>query len=231
MLKQDKSIEKLLRQDKKLTPKQKRFCEEFLVDLNATQAAIRAKYSKKSAYSIGEENLKKPKIRNYMRELLTLRCIRTQVTSDKVIEELRKVAFAKKDIKTRDRLKALDILAKHVGLFDKQIREFPEILKVRELPLTYQETLSEQEELARAIFRLLDPRDRESYRKFLERKQRKMKEEKAKRATETDLEAGGNGEDEDRTYGVYELLAEAGNIEGLKSGVQETIDKLFDRWE
>ncbi len=56
-------------QDRKLTEKQKRFCEEYLVDLNATQAAIRAGYSKKSAYSIGEENLKKPKIRNYICEL------------------------------------------------------------------------------------------------------------------------------------------------------------------
>ncbi len=134
MSKQERLIEKLLRQDKKLSPKQKRFCEEYLVDLNATQAAIRAGYSKKSAYSIGEENLKKPKIRNYLCELLTLRCIRTQVTSDKVIKELRKVAFAKKDVTTRDRLKALDILAKHVGLFDKQIREYPKILKERELP-------------------------------------------------------------------------------------------------
>jgi len=64
MSKQDKSIEKLLLQDSKLTPKQKRFCEEFPRDLIATQAAIRAGYSKKSAYSIGEENLKKPKIQN-----------------------------------------------------------------------------------------------------------------------------------------------------------------------
>jgi len=39
------------------TPKQKRFCEEYLVDFNATQAAIRAKYSKKTAYSIGYENI------------------------------------------------------------------------------------------------------------------------------------------------------------------------------
>ncbi|MFX0202741.1 MAG: terminase small subunit, partial [Candidatus Hodarchaeota archaeon] len=145
MSKQDKSIEKLLQQNSKLTERQKRFCREYLVDLNATQAAIRARYSKKSSYSIGEENLKKPKIRNYIRGLLTLRCIRTQVTSDKVIEELRKVVFAKKDVKTRDKLKALDMLAKHVGLFDKQVREFPEILKERELPQTHPDTFSERD--------------------------------------------------------------------------------------
>jgi len=48
--------------EKKLTAKQKRFCDEYLIDLNATQAAIRAGYSKKTAYSIGQENLKKPEI-------------------------------------------------------------------------------------------------------------------------------------------------------------------------
>ncbi len=69
MSKQEKSKDKIPQPDRKLTPKQKRFCEEYVVDFNATQAAIRAGYSKKSAYSIGPENLKKPKIRNYIREL------------------------------------------------------------------------------------------------------------------------------------------------------------------
>lgn len=49
-----------------LTAKQKRFCDEYLVDLNATQAAIRAGYSRKTAYSIGVENLKKPEIKKYI---------------------------------------------------------------------------------------------------------------------------------------------------------------------
>ena len=52
--------------EKKLTAKQQRFCDEYLIDLNATQAAIRAGYSKKTAYSIGQENLKKPVIREYI---------------------------------------------------------------------------------------------------------------------------------------------------------------------
>ena len=47
----------------KLTAKQERFCEEYLIDLNATQAAIRAGYSVESAGSIGSENLTKPEIR------------------------------------------------------------------------------------------------------------------------------------------------------------------------
>ena len=54
----------------KLTDKQKRFCDEYLIDLNATQAAIRAGYSKKTAFIIANENLKKPYIRGYIDERL-----------------------------------------------------------------------------------------------------------------------------------------------------------------
>ncbi len=49
-----------------LTQKENRFCWEYLVDLNATQAAIRVGYSKRSASSIGYENLKKQKIQTYI---------------------------------------------------------------------------------------------------------------------------------------------------------------------
>lgn len=49
-----------------MTAKQQRFCDEYLIDLNATQAAIRAGYSEKTAYSIGNENLKKPEISEYI---------------------------------------------------------------------------------------------------------------------------------------------------------------------
>jgi len=103
-----------------LTPKQKRFCEEYIVDNNATQAAIRAKYSPRSAASIGHENLKKPKIQKYISRLKKARNLRTQVTADRVLEGLAKIAFAKKDKKTGDKLKALSMLGKHVGIFDKQ---------------------------------------------------------------------------------------------------------------
>ena len=50
----------------KLTAKQQRFCDEYLIDLNATQAAIRAGYSEKTARVIGQENLLKPAIQEYI---------------------------------------------------------------------------------------------------------------------------------------------------------------------
>ena len=54
----------------KLTSKQKRFCEEYIIDCNATQAAIRAGYSERTAKSIGQENLTKPDLKKYIAELL-----------------------------------------------------------------------------------------------------------------------------------------------------------------
>lgn len=52
----------------KMTEKQKRFCDEYLIDLNATQAAIRAGYSKKTAQQMGAENLLKPVIKTYIEQ-------------------------------------------------------------------------------------------------------------------------------------------------------------------
>lgn len=78
-----------------MTDKQKRFCEEYLVDLNATQAAIRAGYSAKTAGSIGNEILQKPDIRARIDQMLADQSVRTGVTADRVIRELAKVAFVK----------------------------------------------------------------------------------------------------------------------------------------
>lgn len=77
----------------KLTPKQARFCEEYLVDLNATQAAIRAGYSVESAGSIGSENLTKPEIRARIETAMAERSKRTGINADRVLLELGKVAF------------------------------------------------------------------------------------------------------------------------------------------
>ncbi|CAP41307.1 terminase small subunit [Bordetella petrii] len=77
-----------------LTDKQRRFVEEYLVDLNATQAAIRAGYSKKTAASIGEENLRKPDIAKAIQEAQAARSKRTGITQDHVLRELAKIGFA-----------------------------------------------------------------------------------------------------------------------------------------
>lgn len=77
-----------------LTPKQQRFVEEYLVDLNATQAATRAGYSAKTAYSIGDENLKKPEIAEAIKRAMDARSERTEITADRVLNELAKIGFS-----------------------------------------------------------------------------------------------------------------------------------------
>ena len=72
----------------KLTPKQQRFVEEYLVDLNATQAAIRAGYSVKTAYSIGQENLTKPEILATITKSRIEQSKRTEITQDWVLKKL-----------------------------------------------------------------------------------------------------------------------------------------------
>ncbi len=77
-----------------LTPKQRRFVDEYLIDLNATQAAIRAKYSAKTARQIGEENLSKPDIQAAIAARMKAREARTEITQDMVLKELAKIGFS-----------------------------------------------------------------------------------------------------------------------------------------
>lgn len=143
----------------KLTAKQKRFIEEYLIDLNATQAAIRAGYSPHSARDIGSENLTKPHIRARVEEALAERSKRTGINADRVVRELARIAFVnaadlinfetatiaegaseddtaaiasvrvktiptdagegvEREIRICDKLKALELLGKHLGMFN-----------------------------------------------------------------------------------------------------------------
>ena len=72
----------------KLTDKQKQFVEEYLVDLNATQAAIRAGYSEQTGYSIGQRLLKKVEVQEAIQQAQNKRSERTQITQDEVIRRL-----------------------------------------------------------------------------------------------------------------------------------------------
>lgn len=71
-----------------LTPKQQRFVEEYLIDLNATQAAIRAGYSEKTAYAVGHENLKKHEIAKALSAARGERSQRTEITADYVLSTI-----------------------------------------------------------------------------------------------------------------------------------------------
>lgn len=78
----------------KLTAKQAAFVREYLVDLNATQAAIRAGYSSHRADAIGYENLRKPELARAIQEAMDKRSEKVEITSDRVLTEIGKLAFA-----------------------------------------------------------------------------------------------------------------------------------------
>lgn len=78
-----------------LSDKQKRFVEEYLVDLNATQAAIRAGYSRKTASEIGYQNMSRPEIADAVAAAMQARSERTGITADRVVQELALIGFAR----------------------------------------------------------------------------------------------------------------------------------------
>ena len=120
-----------------VTDKQKRFCDEYLIDLNATQAAIRAGYSKKTAYSIGVENLKKPEIKSYIDEQLKKMQDESIAKADEVLKYLTSVMRGEsrsqvviatplgaervdKPPEEKDKLKAADMLGKYYALYTEK---------------------------------------------------------------------------------------------------------------
>lgn len=101
-----------------LTAKQALFCEEYLIDLNATQAAIRTEYSEKTANEQGARLLANVSVQEKIAELKAERAKRTEMTQDSVIQELAAVARAEvKGVRAVDKLKALELLGKHLGMF------------------------------------------------------------------------------------------------------------------
>lgn len=110
--------------ERSLNARQQRFVEEYLLDLNATQAAVRAGYSKKTAHVIGHENLTKPEIAAAVEAAKAERSKRTEITSDYVLAGLREVAercLQKAPVmvgRGEDRAQAIDEQGRHVWTFD-----------------------------------------------------------------------------------------------------------------
>lgn len=122
-----------------MNARQKRFCDEYLLDCNATQAAIRAGYSPKTAYSIGEENLKKPELKTYIEQQLER--IHNEKTADaqEVLEYLTAVMrgehkeqtlqligegmqkIADIDVSAKERIKAAELIGKRYGMFKENV--------------------------------------------------------------------------------------------------------------
>ena len=106
----------------KMTAKQKRFCDEYLIDCNATQAAIRAGYSPKTAQAIGSENLKKPVVKKYIDEHLTISHNDAVMSAEEVLMRLTEIARDKKE-RAGNTLKALELLGKRHKLFVDRVEQ------------------------------------------------------------------------------------------------------------
>ena len=130
-----------------LTPKQQRFVDEYLIDLNATQAAIRAGYSERTAKSIGQENLTKPDIQKAIQEAQNKLTERTEITQEYVLKNIQSVierCMQQEAVLARDgspllvegpegdlvplfefketgALKGLELLGKHLGMFKDRV--------------------------------------------------------------------------------------------------------------
>lgn len=87
-----KEVKKINTRREKLTPKQAKFVIEYLIDMNATQAAIRAGYSEDTAGQMGHENLKKPEIYESIQKQMDYRAERTLITADYVLSSMKEVA-------------------------------------------------------------------------------------------------------------------------------------------
>jgi phage terminase small subunit len=139
--------------EKSLTAKQEAFCQEYLIDLNATQAAIRAGYKADNAKQMGTENLSKPIIADRIAELKAERSNRTLVTADYVINGLLEVhQRCMQSEAVTERVdgqqqetgefkfehsganKSLELLGKHLGIFTDK-------LDVRATELTHEQWL------------------------------------------------------------------------------------------
>lgn len=121
-----------------MTTKQKRFCQEYLIDLNATQAAIRAGYSEKSAYSVGQRMLKNVEVKKYIAEQVERLKNEKISSAQEVLEYLTSVMrgeqkeqvplmyydkqiLEEKSASIKDRLKAAELLGKRYALFTEKL--------------------------------------------------------------------------------------------------------------
>ena len=109
----------------KLTPKQERFIDEYLIDLNATAAAKRAGYSEKNAEKIGHQLLEKTRVAAEVEKRKQKRRERTELTAEWVIGKLKDLAERAAEYHDAPHIqaanKSLELLGKHLGLYTDKV--------------------------------------------------------------------------------------------------------------
>lgn len=122
-----------------LTPRQQKFCDEYLISGNATEAAIKAGYSRKTAKQTGSENLSKPDLRAYIDEQLAKIHSAKIADAEEVMKYLTSVMRGEHteqalklvgegvqtvtdiDVSAKERLKAAELIGKRYGLFTEKV--------------------------------------------------------------------------------------------------------------
>lgn len=129
----------------KMTAKQQRFCDEYLIDLNATQAAIRSGYSEKTANRIATENLSKPVIKEYIAARMAEKDDELIADQNEVLKYLTSVMRGESQAEVvvvesvggfktearamqkapdeKERLKAAELLGKRYGLYTEKVEQ------------------------------------------------------------------------------------------------------------
>lgn len=106
----------------KLTDKQIRFCQEYVIDLNATQSAIRAGYSEKTANEQGARMLANVSIQEFISELQQSKSEELNITFDSIAKDVHEIAQDRNE-RASDRLKAYDQLSKMFGHYEKDNKQ------------------------------------------------------------------------------------------------------------
>ena len=120
-----------------LTPKQERFVAEYLVDLNATQAAVRAGYSRKTAKSAGQRLLTHVDIGQAIKAAQGRLALRVERTAAEVLRDIQAVTCAARKAKDhRAALKGLELEGKHLGLFSERVEHSGAVRMNHEVALT-----------------------------------------------------------------------------------------------
>ena len=122
-----------------MTPRQQKFCDEYLISGNATDAAIKAGYSPKTAYSMGNENLNKPELKEYIETELDKIHSAKIADAEEVMKYLTAVMrgehteeipllcgdgcqeLTQKEVGAKERLKAAELIGKRYGLFTDKV--------------------------------------------------------------------------------------------------------------
>lgn len=104
-----------------LTDRQRLFCKEYLVDLNATQAAIRAGYSENTARQIASQNLSKVNIQDFIQELQDKKSKELNISFTDILEIEWEIATSGE--RDSDRLKATDQLSRKLGHYEKDNKQ------------------------------------------------------------------------------------------------------------